>query len=276
MKSLYCSCGCSRHSWRYRLFEVTNRQPRRARERIRVDAGLDDVRFHDLRHTYAVWCAKAGMPLVQLRQRLGHATITMTQRSPSTRHPPPVCTTTPRSGGWAWTVPDVPTVSQHPGLMTKRLPSPKAQKPRHVKAEGVGFEPTSPLGRRISRAPQGIRQQPTRTDGGRRYRHFRLGGNRQGPTAIDARRPQRSSSRPNTSRPQPHGGGGESSALPSVPLAPTHPVAPRSAASGRPRVPNASPAVPAQQLLGGYPTQSGQIGDVPMGFLTASNLSCAR
>ena len=59
---------------------MTNRQLRRAWERIREEAGLDDVRFHDLRHTYAVWCAKAGMPLVELQQRLGHATITMTQR----------------------------------------------------------------------------------------------------------------------------------------------------------------------------------------------------
>jgi len=41
---------------------------------------LDDVRFHDLRHTYAVHCAKAGMPLGELQQRLGHATITMTMR----------------------------------------------------------------------------------------------------------------------------------------------------------------------------------------------------
>ena len=31
--------------------------------------------------------------------------------------------------------------SQHPGPMKKRLPNPKARKPRHVKAEGQGFEP---------------------------------------------------------------------------------------------------------------------------------------
>jgi hypothetical protein len=43
-----------------------------------------------------------------------------------------------------------------------------------------------------------MRQEATRTDGSRRYRHSRLGGNRQEPTATDARRPQRSSSRSNT------------------------------------------------------------------------------
>jgi integrase len=47
---------------------------------VRYTAGLDGVRFHDLRYTCAVWCAKAGMPLVELQQRLGHATITTTQR----------------------------------------------------------------------------------------------------------------------------------------------------------------------------------------------------
>ncbi len=63
-----------------RLFPVSKRTLRRAWEQIRTEAGLEDVRFHDLRHSYAVWCAKSGMPLVELQQRLGHAMITMTQR----------------------------------------------------------------------------------------------------------------------------------------------------------------------------------------------------
>jgi len=53
---------------------------RKAWEKIRAAAGLEDVRFHDLRHTYAVHCAKAGMPLGELQQRLGHASIVMTMR----------------------------------------------------------------------------------------------------------------------------------------------------------------------------------------------------
>jgi integrase len=64
-----------------RLFEtITTHTLRLAWQSIRSAAGLDDVRFHDLRHTYAVHCAKAGMPLGELQQRLGHATITMTMR----------------------------------------------------------------------------------------------------------------------------------------------------------------------------------------------------
>ena len=53
---------------------------RHAWERTRDAAGLEGVRFHDLRHSFAVACAKSGMPLVELQQRLGHATITMTMR----------------------------------------------------------------------------------------------------------------------------------------------------------------------------------------------------
>ena len=53
---------------------------RHAWDAIRAKAGVGDVRFHDLRHTYAVACAKSGMPLGELQQRLGHANIAMTMR----------------------------------------------------------------------------------------------------------------------------------------------------------------------------------------------------
>ena len=59
---------------------ITTHTLRLAWQSIRSAAGLDDARFHDLRHTYAAHCAKAGMPLGELQQRLGHATITMTMR----------------------------------------------------------------------------------------------------------------------------------------------------------------------------------------------------
>lgn len=100
-----------------RLFEVTKRQLRRAWERIREDAGLHDVRFHDLRHTYAVWCSKAGMPLVELQQRLGHATITMTQRYAV--YCPPVASVhyeaaLSQMGMGSGEAPDVPTVVPTP------------------------------------------------------------------------------------------------------------------------------------------------------------------
>ena len=59
--------------------QVTPKRLRHAWDRIREAAKIPDVRFHDLRHTYAVFCAKSGMPMVELQQRLGHASITMTQ-----------------------------------------------------------------------------------------------------------------------------------------------------------------------------------------------------
>lgn len=48
---------------------------RRARKR----AGLD-VRFHDLRHTYASWLAQGGSTLVQIRDLLGHSNLSVTSR----------------------------------------------------------------------------------------------------------------------------------------------------------------------------------------------------
>jgi hypothetical protein len=62
------------------FFRHLDRRLRRAWEQIRTEIGIDDVWWHDLRHTYAVYCARAGMPLPTLKVRLGHATIRMTMR----------------------------------------------------------------------------------------------------------------------------------------------------------------------------------------------------
>lgn len=43
-------------------------------------AGLEDVTFHTLRHTFASRLAQAGVPLYDISKMLGHTTITMTQR----------------------------------------------------------------------------------------------------------------------------------------------------------------------------------------------------
>src|SRR5476649_2049504 len=43
-------------------------------------AGLTDLRWHDLRHEYASRLAERGVPLSQVRDLLGHASITTTER----------------------------------------------------------------------------------------------------------------------------------------------------------------------------------------------------
>lgn len=53
---------------------------RRHFEAARSAAGLDHVRFHDLRHTAASWWAQAGANLTVLRDLLGHSTLAMTSR----------------------------------------------------------------------------------------------------------------------------------------------------------------------------------------------------
>lgn len=43
-------------------------------------AELHDVRIHDLRHTFGVHCARAGIPLARIAKLMGHATVAMTLR----------------------------------------------------------------------------------------------------------------------------------------------------------------------------------------------------
>ena len=48
--------------------------------RIRKRAGLDDVRLHDLRHTFASWAARTGGSLSKIGALLGHSQVQTTQR----------------------------------------------------------------------------------------------------------------------------------------------------------------------------------------------------
>ena len=42
--------------------------------------GMTDVRWHDLRHTYASWLVQAKVPLRTVQELMGHTTMAMTQR----------------------------------------------------------------------------------------------------------------------------------------------------------------------------------------------------
>ena len=49
-------------------------------ERARDVAGLPDVRFHDLRHTFASRLVQQGVPLYEVMQLTGHKSLVMVQR----------------------------------------------------------------------------------------------------------------------------------------------------------------------------------------------------
>lgn len=53
---------------------------RKGFDRARARAGMRDVHFHDLRHTYASWLVQSGAPLVAVRDLLGHSSLAVTSR----------------------------------------------------------------------------------------------------------------------------------------------------------------------------------------------------
>lgn len=61
-------------SKRHRSLEIS------AWRSVRHVAGLDDVRLHDLRHTFASHAAMGGVPLPVLSKLLGHSSLRMTMR----------------------------------------------------------------------------------------------------------------------------------------------------------------------------------------------------
>jgi integrase len=63
-----------------RLFATASVNLRKVWEAARKEAGIPQVRFHDLRHTFATRMADAGMEMQELAKILGHTDISMTYR----------------------------------------------------------------------------------------------------------------------------------------------------------------------------------------------------
>ncbi|MGJ8516874.1 tyrosine-type recombinase/integrase [Carnimonas bestiolae] len=43
-------------------------------------AGIDNFRIHDLRHTCAAWLVSKGVPMMEIKDLLGHSSVTMTEK----------------------------------------------------------------------------------------------------------------------------------------------------------------------------------------------------
>jgi len=54
--------------------------PRRVFEAVKTRAGIEKLRLHDLRHTFASLCVNAGQNLYEVQKLLGHSSSQMTQR----------------------------------------------------------------------------------------------------------------------------------------------------------------------------------------------------
>ncbi len=63
-----------------RVFPHSPCKFRQAFKKALKEAGLPDIRIHDLRHTFASWLALEGVPIQQIQQLLGHSSIQMTLR----------------------------------------------------------------------------------------------------------------------------------------------------------------------------------------------------
>ena len=53
---------------------------RRCLNQLALSAGIPALRVHDLRHSFASLCAQSGVPLLQIKSLLNHASLTTTQR----------------------------------------------------------------------------------------------------------------------------------------------------------------------------------------------------
>ena len=56
----------------------SNSYIRKSFQRVMEDLNMDEFRFHDLRHTYAVICIKAGVDLKTISEEMGHQSVAFT------------------------------------------------------------------------------------------------------------------------------------------------------------------------------------------------------
>jgi integrase len=63
-----------------RVFPISASMLDRVWKRIRKEIGAEDVRIHDLRHSFASFAVNNGVPLEIVQQLLGHSSILTTQR----------------------------------------------------------------------------------------------------------------------------------------------------------------------------------------------------
>lgn len=61
-----------------KVFDTVNFRKRW--DRARKDAGVDDFRFHDLRHTFASWARMAGADIADICDALAHSNVSVTMR----------------------------------------------------------------------------------------------------------------------------------------------------------------------------------------------------
>lgn len=63
-----------------RVFPISGSSLRQAFDKLVAKVGLENFRFHDLRHTFATRLVQNGVDLYKVKELLGHKTITMTMR----------------------------------------------------------------------------------------------------------------------------------------------------------------------------------------------------
>lgn len=80
-RARYRAVNCPESDWVFcRKSGERNISIQSSWEAVLLEVGLEDFRFHDLRHTCGSWLVQSGVPLADVKDVLGHSTIRMTER----------------------------------------------------------------------------------------------------------------------------------------------------------------------------------------------------